>query len=275
MSKKPVAFFSLGLFLVLFLTASASAQQHRATRLGNPGTRFDRPLYLPEDLRKMFGSAAMRADIEFIIKETRYSGEMEDVFRAAATNPINRIRIPVGTLLPAMSSRENGKPVLLREVLWEGDEPIAAFEFSFTSNGRRYKVVAPQACANFWVEDLGKELKPQLALTCDALDEVLFRRPAQVCLTLQNVGDGPEPFARVVLPIPNGATFASATEGGRNEKGEVVWDIKDLSAGASNRLCAVFDAPQLGSLSYRPVREARCLRRRKAIVKHESSVCQR
>jgi len=198
----------------------------------------------------MLLSEAMRADVEFIVREGGYLGAMADFRRAAATNEIVKLRIPVGTLLPAMSSRENGKPVLLREVLWEGDEPIAAFEFFFASNGRRYRVVAPQACANFWVEDHGKEQFPVLALTCDASAEVLLRRPAQVCLTLRNVGDEIEPLTTVTLPVPAGATFASATEGGTVVDGRVVWEWRSLAAKSSHQFCAVFDAAQPCTLSY-------------------------
>ncbi len=41
-----------------------------------------------------------------------------------------------------MSSRKNGKPILLREVLWAGPEPIDDYEFYFDSQGRRYRLVA-------------------------------------------------------------------------------------------------------------------------------------
>lgn len=51
-------------------------------------------------------------------------------------------KIPVGTRWPAMSSRKNGKPILLREVLWAGPEPIDDYEFYFDSQGRRYRLVA-------------------------------------------------------------------------------------------------------------------------------------
>ena len=250
MFKRPVALFVVAVVVAFFTAASVQGQQHRATRLGNPATRFDRPLYLPDDLRKMLLSDAMRADVEFIVRECGYSGTMEDFRRAAATNEIAKLRIPVGTLLPAMSSRENGKPILLREVLWAGDDPIPAFEFFFASNGRRFRVVAPQACANFWVEDHGKELFPVLALTCDAPAEVLLRRPGQVCLTLRNVGDEIEPLATVSLPIPAGATFSSATEGGRVVDGRVVWERRNLAAKSSQQFCAVFDAAQPCTLSY-------------------------
>ena len=33
------------------LAVSAEAQQHKATRLGNPATRFAKPLKKPDDLR--------------------------------------------------------------------------------------------------------------------------------------------------------------------------------------------------------------------------------
>ena len=250
MQKLFTAQLGAAISLVLLVCLPAPAESHRATRLGNPATRFASPLYLPEDLRNLLRSEALRADVEFIARESGYKGDMEDLRSSAGTNQIARLEIPVGTRLPAMSSRENGKAILLRNVLWAGKEPITAFEFYFVSKGRRYRVVAPQACANFWVEDHGKELLPVLALSCDAPNEVLFRRPATVCLTLRNVGNEVESLAAVTLPIPAGAAFASATHGGRVAEERVVWEWRNLAAGASNRFCVVFNAAQPGALSY-------------------------
>jgi len=248
---KGIAGSFITIFALLFLAATpAQAQQHRATRLGNPATRFANPLRTPEDLRNMLRSEALRTDVDFIAKESGYHGNLEDLRHAAATNNILPLKIPVGTRLPAMSSRKNGKAILLRDVLWAGKEPIDAYEFYFASRERRYRLVAPKACANFWVEDLGKELRPALALDCNAPNEVALGRPAQVCLTTKNIGDDIEPLATLTLPIPDGATFASATAGGKLVGNTVTWELPNLAVGSSNQVCAMFGAPQLGQLSF-------------------------
>ena len=53
-----------------------------------------------------------------------------------------------------VQARRQGRPVLLRQVRWAGAKPIAAYEFTFDSKGRRYRVVTPKPCSNFWVEEV-------------------------------------------------------------------------------------------------------------------------
>ena len=105
----------IGLYFLL-LPGPLQAQQHRATLLGNPATRFALPLQKPDDLRAMLCSKAIRADVDFIARESGYQGDLTDLRRAASNAVIVEIKIPVGSRLPAMSSRKNGKPVLLQDV---------------------------------------------------------------------------------------------------------------------------------------------------------------
>ncbi len=240
----------LVLALGFLAVTPVEGQQHRATRLGNPATRFADPLQTPEDLRRLLGSAALQADVDFIVKQCGYQGELADLRRAASNAPISELKVPVGTRLPAMSSRENGKPVLLHDVLWAGKEPFDAYEFYFVSQGRRYRVVAPKACANFWVEDHGKEPRPKLTIQCNAPGETPVRRSTRVCLTVSNTGDAPEPKATVTLTIPAEAGFTNALGAGRAAESGLVWEIPDLLPGCSSNVCAVFNPPQPSSLPF-------------------------
>jgi uncharacterized repeat protein (TIGR01451 family) len=266
MNAKLLNLMALFLGLTWLAAAPAQAQQHRATGLGSPATRFAKPLETPDDLRNMLRSEALRGDVNFMVLRCGYQGDLADLHRAAATAPITELKIPVGTRLPAMASRKNGKAVLLLDVLWAGEAPIDAYEFFFTSNGRRYRLVAPRACSNFWVEDKGKELRPALALECDAPGEVSLHRPAQVCLTVKNTGDGAEPLAQVTMPTPAGATLVSTTGGGKVLEAAVLWELPNLAAGESRRVCATFTLPQPGVLAFAatahgnlsPATESRC-----------------
>jgi hypothetical protein len=139
------------------LAVSAEAQQHRATRLGNPATRFATPLKKSDDLRVLLRSDKMKADVAAILNEVGWKGNHEDVDRAAATAEISEVQVPTGTRLPFMASRKNRKPHALVDVLWAGPKPIAAFAFEFSSNCERYRLVTPKTCSNFWIEDLGKD----------------------------------------------------------------------------------------------------------------------
>lgn len=241
----------LPMLALWFLPAiSLPAQQHFATRLGNPATRFATPLQTPDDFRRMLTSEALRADVNFIARESGYQGDLDDLRRAATNSRILDLKIPTKTLLPAMSTRKDGKAVLLREVLWMGKEPIDAYEFYFASLGRRYRVVTPKACANFWVEDYGKQMLPVLAMQCSAPAEVSLRRPAEVCLTITNSGDELEATTSVTLVTPEEAGFVSATGAGQSEAGRVVWTIRNLMPGTSSNVCAVFKPAQPGALPF-------------------------
>ena len=63
MTKKFVAILAPALALG-FLAVTAGAQQHKATRLGNPATRFAKPLKKADDLRVLLRADAMKADVQ-------------------------------------------------------------------------------------------------------------------------------------------------------------------------------------------------------------------
>ena len=246
---RKTAFLTLGMALCLMTlaVAQAAAQQHRATRLGSPATRFAPPLTTPEDLRRLFSDARLRPDIASILDQWGWKGNLDDLLSAAATNTISDVKIPVGTRMPFMSSRERGKPVTLRDVLWAGKEPAPAYTFEFSSKGRGYRCVTPKACSNFFLEDLGA---PFLTLDCSAPGEVPVGRPVQICLTLRNTGDAAEPQASLRLPFPEGAVIARASEGALFSHSSVTWEIPKLEASDGKKFCAVFNTRQPGSLPF-------------------------
>lgn len=252
---------SLTWLLVSLLCASVAgrleAEQHRATRLGHPARRFAPPLKTAEDLRSRFRDPKLRPDIASILQQWGWKGDLADLHGAALTNEITEIRIPVGTQMPFMSSREDGKPVCLRNVLWAGEEPIQAFAFNFTSKGQRYRCVTPKPCSNFFVEDLGPEPTIVLGLECSAPSEVVIGRPAELCLTVRNTGNTAEPEAVVSVPLAPGANATRISDEGKVIDGAVVWRLGNLDAGASRRVCADFTLRQLGSMSYHATAQGR------------------
>lgn len=241
---------SLVIACCLLVVQPARAEQHRATRLGNPATRFAPPLKTPEDLRSRFRDPKLLPDFATVLKQWGWTGNLDDLFRAAATNEIADITIPVGSTMPFMSSRENGKAICLRNVLWAGKEPAPAYAFHFTSLGQRYRCVTPKACSNFFLEDLGPEPKPVLALNCDVHERVPLGRTVEVCLLVANQGNAPEPHTTLTLKIPEGAALASKPDRAEVTTDRVTWEIADLAPQKSERLCAVFKPAQLGSLPF-------------------------
>lgn len=168
---------------VLILAATpAEAQQHRAVRLGHPNTRFAPPLNQPDQLRALFRDPKLAPDVVSILRQAGWTGEVSDLTRAAATAPIREMKLPRGSRLPFMSSRENGRPVALMDVLWDGNEPIEAYAFDFVSKGRRVRCITPRPCSNFYVVDLGpvppaigaaKHL-PAVGSTCEPFDVRIY-----------------------------------------------------------------------------------------------------
>jgi uncharacterized repeat protein (TIGR01451 family) len=229
---------------------TATTEHHRATHLGNLSTRFAPPLVGPEDMRARFRDPRLQPDIGEILRQWGWPGDLADLFHAALTNEIAAVEIPVGATMPFMSSREGGEPICLRNVTWAGRQPIAAYAFYFVSRGERYRCVMPKPCSNFFVEDLGPEPKPVLALDCSAPEKVPLGRPAKVCLTLHNLGNAAESNATVMLVVPGGATAGNITAGGVVNAGSIRWQVSDLAPAASRQFCATFTSQEIGSLEF-------------------------
>jgi uncharacterized repeat protein (TIGR01451 family) len=194
----------------------------------------------------------LRDDVEKVLRMSGYEGDIED-FRQAATNaPIRELRIPVGTVLPAMSTRTKGKVDLLRNVVWAGKKPIEAYEFSFISGERRYRVVTPKACSNFWVEEQLPRPKHELALSCEAPSESLLPYLVPVCTTLRNSGDLTEPQAILSMPMPSGAKVKCVTGGAEtSDSTQLSWKFDNFTPGETRTVCATFAPALEGQVVFR------------------------
>ena len=93
-----------------FLAVSAEAQQHKATRLGNPATRFaQKPPKKADDVRVLLRSDKTKADVAAVLAEAGWKGSVEDFDRAVASADITEVQIAPGTRIPFMASRERGR----------------------------------------------------------------------------------------------------------------------------------------------------------------------
>jgi len=193
MTRKFTASFAAALTLG-FLAVSAEAQQHRATRLGNPATRFAKPIKKADDLRVLLRAEKMKADVAAVLADVGWAGDVADVDRAAATAEVNAIEIAPGTRLPFMAARKNRKAYAMRDVLWAGKKPIDAFGFEFSSKCVRYRLVTPKACSNFWVEELGKDTSdpkcapppPPPVVSVSGAREACVTQPVELTVNVQN-----------------------------------------------------------------------------------------
>jgi uncharacterized repeat protein (TIGR01451 family) len=239
---------SLVLLGLLWLGPLCRAEEHRATHLGDPAHRFADPVVSEKDMRWRFRDPALRKDMVTVLGKWGWEGVPDDLFNAALTAEVSAVSIPVGAVMPFMSSRVNGRPICLRNVTWAGSEPISAYAFEFDSKGRHYRCVVPKPCSNFYLENLGDAPKPALALSCTANDEVPLARNGKVCLTLLNTGNAAESNLSLTLPLTAVVTPVSATDGGVITADGVRWTIDSLAPGASRQVCLTFTGAQLGQL---------------------------
>ncbi len=246
----------MGLILILcfsrFFTTSAHAEHHRATHLGNPATRFAPTMFTPEDLRARFNNPKLHDDFIAVLQQWGWTGNFDDFFAAGLTNEIVEWEIPVGETMPFMSTREDGKPLCLRNVTWAGKEPIHAYAFVFHSNGHIYRCITPKPCSNFFIVDLGAEPKAGLAIDCRVTDKIIAGRTVEICLNLHNIGNITETVAKVVLPIPDDAIVTATTDNGLVVSNSVRWTIENLPANASKEICTVLKTQKPGALNFIP-----------------------
>lgn len=230
--------------------APAPVEHHRATRLGNPATRFAPTMYTHEDLRDRFRDKKLHNDFIAVLEQWGWQGDYADFFAAGLTAEISDMKIPKGVIMPFMSSREDGKAICLRNVEWCGEEPIEAYAFVFKSKGRIYRCITPKPCSNFFVVDLGPAPQSGLAIDCDVPEKVVLGRDVKICLNLHNTGNIPEPLATITLPVPENATIAAATDGGVLKENSIVWQIADLQANATKQVCARFKTTNSAALKF-------------------------
>ncbi|NTV94292.1 MAG: hypothetical protein HGA75_02620 [Thiobacillus sp.] len=250
MPRLPTVLMALSLTLSLPAVA-APAESHRATRLGSPSTRFAPPLKTPEDLRRTLLSETLRDDVEQVARKSGFSGDMADLLHAAETAPIKELGIPPKTRLPAMSTRKKGKAEVLHNVLWAGKKPIDAYEFSFISGERRYRVVTPKACSNFWVEEQLPPSRPELALNCSSPAVSTGDSLVEVCCTLANIGELAEPRAVLALPYPAGAKVRCVSGGADvSDATRLTWKFDNLASGEVRTVCANFTPLQPGTIAF-------------------------
>ncbi|MBL8765141.1 MAG: DUF11 domain-containing protein [Phycisphaerae bacterium] len=75
--------------------------------------------------------------------------------------------------------------------------------------------------------------QPALALSCKAPDRVYIGRDVNYEISVKNTGDAACANTTVTSPLPTGATFVKASDGGAAAGANVVWNLGNLAAGAS------------------------------------------
>lgn len=100
--------------------------------------------------------------------------------------------------------------------------------------------------------------KPVLTLAMEGLPKRYFGAPVCFNLSVKNTGDTAANATMVEVPIPAGAQFASATEGGRASATSVVWNFGSLAPNASKSFSVCFNPSGIGSVAASATAKATC-----------------
>lgn len=109
--------------------------------------------------------------------------------------------------------------------------------------------------------------QPVLALSCKAREQQYLDREFDVCLTVSNSGDVAAAGTQVILPVPTGLTFKSATAGGSVSGNNLVWNVGSLAVNAPKQLCATFTSANSGTFVFSAMAKGTC-------AKEVSTSCQ-
>lgn len=213
-------------------------EEHRATHLGFPSTRFAPPLTKPEDVRARFRDIRLRPDFAMVLHRWGWKGDLDDLFRAGLTADLVDTEIKIGDRMPFMSTREHGVPVLLRNVVWAGAKPVGAYAFTFVSKGHRYRCVIPKPCSNFYVEDLGAA-QPELRLVKAEPARASVCDPFELRLVVSNTGNLTATKVQVVDNLPAGWKTA-------DNRVSLLLNAGDLPPGGSREFTYRISAAETG-----------------------------
>lgn len=100
--------------------------------------------------------------------------------------------------------------------------------------------------------------KPALTLAMEGLPKRYYGAPVCFNLSVKNTGDAPANATMVEVPIPAGAQFASASEGGKASATSVVWNFGTLAANASKSFSVCFNPSGIGNVAASATAKAVC-----------------
>ncbi|MGH7163392.1 MAG: hypothetical protein ACREID_07895 [Planctomycetota bacterium] len=89
---------------------------------------------------------------------------------------------------------------------------------------------------------------PALTLAVEGPSDWVLDRPLSWTVTLKNTGDGVAKGCQVRFPLPAGARFESATEGGSVRDGAVQWTIEAVKPGEERKLSVTVTASEPGTM---------------------------
>lgn len=100
--------------------------------------------------------------------------------------------------------------------------------------------------------------EPVLKVTKSGPERQFLGRASTYEITIANTGDGQARETRLVDPVPAGATFVNASDGGRLVEGRVVWDLGTIAPEGSKKVNVTFTRDTIGTLRNEATATAYC-----------------
>jgi uncharacterized repeat protein (TIGR01451 family) len=100
--------------------------------------------------------------------------------------------------------------------------------------------------------------EPVLTVACAAPDQRFMGRPFDVEFTVGNKGDTAAAATVLEVPVPDGLTAKSASNGGQVGGNKVSWDLGSVAVNASQKVSATFVGANAGSFQFNPAAKGTC-----------------
>jgi len=100
--------------------------------------------------------------------------------------------------------------------------------------------------------------EPVLTVACTAPDKRYMGRPFEVTFTVGNKGDTAAAGTVLEVPVPEGLTVQSASNGGQTAGNKISWDLGSLAKDGSQNVSATFVAPNAGTFQFSPTAKGAC-----------------
>ena len=139
----------LGAFVVTAAAQGVASAQTRETAirtLGGPN-RFSGPMHSVDDLRTMV--ANNQTQITSSLSQAGLGDMSTQFFNVVSTGYVSDTTVAPGTHMDWMALKRAGRPGVLHNVRWTGQQSFDAFQFSVEYNGYNYTFIVPKICGNF------------------------------------------------------------------------------------------------------------------------------
>jgi len=133
-------------------SAEAAAQQAPARvqslrRLGG-ASRFTAPVRNIDALKRTMSQARIQRDLGTVLDRVGLSSLRTEVLKNLAEGLVTETTLARGTSMEWMALRRGGRPDILRNVRWDGAQPLEGFQFIVDDLVETYTFFVPEICGN-------------------------------------------------------------------------------------------------------------------------------